>query len=347
MVGVTANLDGTTMPALPMLAVENFAAVPDFALDEICAGAVELARAAAVDLGRDAVGEHLGVRPETEHAVTHGFAATQLGYRGWYWAVTVGRAPGLDPTVAEVVLLPGESAVLAPAWVPWSERVERGDLTPGDLLPAGPDDPRLVPSYLDTDDEQVAEVAYELGVGRVRVLSRLGRYDATERWYDGDGGPDTPMAKQAPAHCGSCGFMVQLDGSLRAAFGVCANEISDSDGRVVSYEHGCGAHSEVVLEIAEADLGSVFDDESIEVVSSELASAEPTGDVVEQDEIDAEVAVIEPVDGDDAGDGGQAEDEPAAFEIPAADLADLDPEAPITGGVEQAPPSDTGQDLIG
>jgi hypothetical protein len=29
-------------------------------------------------------------------------------------------------------------------------------------------------------------------------------------------------------------------------FGVCSNEYSPSDGRVVSYDHGCGAHSEGV-----------------------------------------------------------------------------------------------------
>ncbi len=39
-----------------------------------------------------------------------------------------------------------------------------------------------------------------------------------------------------------------MAGALRRAFGVCANEWSPSDGRVVSLDHGCGAHSEVELE---------------------------------------------------------------------------------------------------
>ena len=32
------------------------------------------------------------------------------------------------------------------------------------------------------------------------------------------------------------------------AFGVCANALSPSDGRLVSMDHGCGAHSETRIE---------------------------------------------------------------------------------------------------
>jgi hypothetical protein len=35
-----------------------------------------------------------------------------------------------------------------------------------------------------------------------------------------------------------------MAGALRSTFGVCANEWSPSDGRVISLDHGCGAHSE-------------------------------------------------------------------------------------------------------
>jgi hypothetical protein len=157
--------------------------------------------------------------------------------------------------------------LLAPAWVPWHERLRPGDLGPGDLLPSVADDPRLVPAYAATDaaasdDPAVEEVAFELGLGRARVMSREGRLDAAERWYEGDGGPDAPMAKQAPAHCGTCGFLLPLAGSLRAGFGVCGNEITATDGRVVSVEFGCGAHSEaavVVPPLAERT-GDVYDD---------------------------------------------------------------------------------------
>lgn len=218
-------------------------------VDKVLANAVDLARAAAEEAAGAAVGPHLGVYVDDERVVTHAFEASVPGYTGWFWAVTVARVPrGKTPTVDEVVLLPGAGALLAPDWVPWHERLQPGDLSPGDLLPPAPDDPRLVPAYTFSDDPAVEEVAFELGLGRVRVMSREGRVDVAERWLEGDGGPDTPMARQAPAHCGTCGFYLPLAGSLRAAFGVCGNEITSTDGRVVSAEYGCGAHSEAVVD---------------------------------------------------------------------------------------------------
>jgi hypothetical protein len=232
--------------------------------DPVLIAAVDLARAAAEEVGGDSVGEHLGIDEVSERVATHRFAATLPGYRGWYWAVSLARAPrAKHPTVDEVVLLPGSEALLAPNWVPWSERLQPGDLSAGDLLPARPDDPRLVPGYVDSGDPAVEEVAFELGLGRARVLSREGRIEAAERWHGGDGGPDTPMARQAPGRCGTCGFLVPLAGSLRAAFGVCANEVTPVDGRVVSVEFGCGAHSEATAGLpgaAEAPAEVVYDD---------------------------------------------------------------------------------------
>ena len=56
-------------------------------------------------------------------------------------------------TVDESVLLPGADALLAPAWVPWQDRLRPGDVGIGDLLPASADDERLVPLVvLDGDD---------------------------------------------------------------------------------------------------------------------------------------------------------------------------------------------------
>lgn len=232
-------------------------------LDTALAAAVDLAREAAVEVGGESVGEHLGANAEEERVVTHAFAASLPGYSGWYWGVTVARAPRSKAlTVDEVVLLPGPDALLAPAWVPWQERLQPGDLSPGDLLPVVENDPRLVPAYTLADDPAVEDVAFELGIGRERVMSREGRLDAAERWYTGEGGPDTPMARQAPARCGTCGFLLPLAGSLRAGFGVCGNEITAVDGRVVSVEYGCGAHSQIVFAIpamAEPS-GEVFDD---------------------------------------------------------------------------------------
>ena len=64
------------------------------------------------------------------------------------------------------------------------------------------------------------------------------------RWYEGDHGPNAPSARQSTAPCSTCGFFLKIAGAGRVVFGVCANEWSPSDGRVVSVDHGCGAHSE-------------------------------------------------------------------------------------------------------
>src|SRR4051812_27396131 len=98
-------------------------------VDKLCADAVDVARAAAVEEGGRQVGEHLGVQSEGARVVTHLFASLVPGYSGWRWAVTVARASRAKVvTVDEVVLLPGADAVLAPEWLPWSERLQPGDL---------------------------------------------------------------------------------------------------------------------------------------------------------------------------------------------------------------------------
>ena len=59
-------------------------------------------------------------------------------------------------------------------------------------------------------------------------------------------GPRTPLAHAAPAPCATCGFLVRLGSPLGRVFGVCANEYAPDDGKVVSLDHGCGAHSEAI-----------------------------------------------------------------------------------------------------
>jgi hypothetical protein len=219
---------------------------------------------AAVDAARDAllaevpaseVGDHLGAQAEGERVVTHLFECRTPGYIGWRWSVTVARASRQKAvTVDEVVLIPGAEAIVAPEWVPYRERIQPGDLSPGDLLPVADEDPRLVPTYSFGDDPldldaktQVRTVAKDLGLGRIRTLSPEGHELAAQRWYDGEGGPEAPLAQSAPDLCSTCGFLLRLSGSLAETFGVCANGDANDDGKVVAFSHGCGAHSEVRL----------------------------------------------------------------------------------------------------
>ncbi|MFI1004847.1 DUF3027 domain-containing protein [Streptomyces galbus] len=252
--------------------------------DRLCAEAVDLARAAAEEAAAPGVvGAHVGTVSEGDRVVTHFFECRELGYRGWRWAVTVARASRAKVvTLDEVVLLPGPDAVLAPEWVPWSERLRPGDMGPGDLLPTDAEDLRLEPGYTGEDEPppnsavsaemadlaeaedadvtagppaelptaprrgSIAAVAEELGMRRARVLSRYGLHTAADRWEEAFGAK-TPMAQAAPAACLSCGFLVPIGGSLGQAFGVCANEFSPADGRVVSLTYGCGGHSEAAV----------------------------------------------------------------------------------------------------
>ncbi|GAA4738458.1 DUF3027 domain-containing protein [Gordonia alkaliphila] len=221
-------------------------------------------------------GEHLGARPEGEWAVAHSFAAQVPGYGGWHWCVVLAAAPGSDEvTVSEVVLLPGDGALLAPNWVPWAERISAGDLGPGDLLASPPDDPRLVPGQTDTldvdpvDADQVGQVAAEIGLGRKRLLSYEGRAEAAQRWHDGDFGPESAMARNARYSCSTCGFFLPLAGALRAEFGVCANEFG-ADGHAVPLDYGCGAHSDTPMPAGGqgSPAFEAYDDGAVEIVES-------------------------------------------------------------------------------
>jgi hypothetical protein len=336
--------------------------------DQACADAIDLARAAAeADAGPGQVGAHVGIEVEADRVVTHLFTCLNPAYVGWRWAVTVTRASrARQVTVDENVLLPGPDSLLAPDWVPWTERVRPGDLKAGDLLPAGVDDERLVPvvalagqagllDWEETDswrlgleraglsggqlvpgtpdageetaaagqpvatgegkeaggdgaeaaaEPDAADEAGAVGEARTdqpaaetgppaasnadtgtagtskadtsradnrggtrtrsrrrpaagrsreesvrllrpsRVLSATGRDEAAVRWYASEQGPKSPLTAAAPANCMTCGFMVRVSGPLGRVFGVCANEFAPDDGKVVSVDHGCGAHSE-------------------------------------------------------------------------------------------------------
>ncbi|MEV0372275.1 DUF3027 domain-containing protein [Streptomyces sp. NPDC050636] len=254
--------------------------------DRLCAEAIDLARAAAEEAALPGmVGEHIDAVADGDRVVTHLFGCKEVGYRGWRWAVTVTRASRAKiVTLDETALLPGPDALLAPEWVPWSERLRPGDMGPGDLLPTEAEDLRLEPGFsgedapppnsvvteamvevadvADVEDAEVvagspavqpaparggiADVAEELGMRRARVLSRYGLHAAADRWEEAYGAK-TPMAQAAPATCMTCGFLTPLTGSLRQAFGVCANEFAPADGRVVSLAYGCGAHSEAAI----------------------------------------------------------------------------------------------------
>lgn len=157
-----------------------------------------------------------------------------------------------------------------------------------------------------------------LGLGREQILSPLGLERAVARWFDGHNGARSSMAKQAPANCSSCGFMVAIGGSIGQAFGLCANEFGAADGQIVAMNYGCGAHSSVRPEesspIPVVDL--VVDDvEDEQTDASQLADyvADPEPEIVadvdaesdlEQESPDSEASEFD-VDGDSEPEGSE------------------------------------------
>jgi hypothetical protein len=95
------------------------------------------------------VGELLLAGHPVEDVTELEFASTLAGYVGWRWTVSMAQLPDGPPSVLEVELLPNEGALLAPAWVPWAERLAEYRRT-------HPDEPDIVDvdeDVLDDEDE--------------------------------------------------------------------------------------------------------------------------------------------------------------------------------------------------
>ena len=236
-----------------------------------------------LEISTQRVGEFLESKVEAENTATHFFSTLDKGYRGWMWAVTISGSENVS--LSEIVLIPGPDALLAPKWIPWEQRLQDGDLGVGDVLPTAPDDARLVAGFSQVEglfDESATPFGWEVGIGRKRVLSEIGREQAINRWYGSTHGPNTPMAELANDKCFSCGFYIPLSGALGRMFGVCANSYAQDDGKVVSLDHGCGGHSEVVSDNKSVATGTTVIDESgfllPEEVSDELAEEQDLED---------------------------------------------------------------------
>ena len=307
-------------------------------VDALGAASVTLARQAAIDIaGAGQVGDHVTVHAEGDRVATHQFACLSRGYRGWRWAVTVSRVPrARTATVSEVVLLPGPDSVLAPSWLPWADRIAPGDLGSADQLPYRGDDPLLEPGYTATGEEDSDRLAiWELGLGRVRVLSPEGRAEVAHRWYSSDRGPTSDEAVHAAAACSSCGYFLPLAGGMRQVFGVCANEWSPSDARVVSVDHGCGAHSETDVERAAPETlpPPILDETGYEAVVVAPRQTEGEGseapveatEVLAEAEVPAEAPVLAeaevPAEAEVLAEAPVVQPEPAADAEPRAEAA--------------------------
>ena len=151
------------------------------------------------------VGDFISVDFDDDNRLaTYLFVAEIAGYRGWRWCITIAKVDkDAIPTVCDVVILPGPDSLLAPDHIPYMDRIQPEDITPGVIVPSVLEDTRLVPGInaLAQDEDLEATQLFDLGLMRPRVLSIEGRDQASKRWYTGDRGPNTPLAQGAPKPC--------------------------------------------------------------------------------------------------------------------------------------------------
>ena len=85
----------------------------------------DFARTALIEAtSKSKVGNFIEVFEEGEGVATYLFENNQKGYVGWRWSVTIFQVdPSEAATVSEILLMPGPDSLVAPDWVPWSERL--------------------------------------------------------------------------------------------------------------------------------------------------------------------------------------------------------------------------------
>ncbi|MGO3885167.1 MAG: DUF3027 domain-containing protein, partial [Mycetocola sp.] len=115
------NLDDISAEGATAPAADERVLIPNGVLT----AAEGIAREALAEFApRADVGEFVSFEALDEHTGLLRFATTRPGYPAWQWTVAVGRADAeSELTVLEAELLPGEGALLAPEWLPWSERL--------------------------------------------------------------------------------------------------------------------------------------------------------------------------------------------------------------------------------
>lgn len=124
----------------------------------------ELAREALLSITTaEAIGEPAGSIDEVDGVTTVYFETTVRSYRGWRWTVSIAHVEGLEPSVLETELTPGDGALLSPDWVPWADRMADyraaqaaiGELESDDELDDDDDDYGI--DDLDEDDDEFRE----------------------------------------------------------------------------------------------------------------------------------------------------------------------------------------------
>lgn len=113
----------------------------------------DLARAALLEITpASTVGDYVETKDEGDGVVSLLFASAMPGYPDWQWTVSIAEVEGAEPTVMEAELMPAEGALLAPDWVPWSDRLAEYKAAQVDAVDGETDDDDLDDDESDDDD---------------------------------------------------------------------------------------------------------------------------------------------------------------------------------------------------
>ena len=124
-----------------------------------------LARAALLEITPAAtIGDFVGTTDEGDGVTSLLFASTQPGYPDWLWTVSVVQVDGAQPTVLEAELMPAEGALLAPDWVPWSDRLAEYKAAQAQAGDAEADDDESESDDDDSDDDESDDDDDDLGM---------------------------------------------------------------------------------------------------------------------------------------------------------------------------------------
>ena len=134
---------------------ETVEASVQFEADPVLLAAVDQASAALLEITpASTVGAVVGHTAHDEHVVSLHFASLMPGYPDWHWTATLSRIDGVsEPNVLETELLPGEGAVLAPEWTPWSDRLEDYKLAQEHAAALADDDDEDFDDEADSDSD--------------------------------------------------------------------------------------------------------------------------------------------------------------------------------------------------
>ena len=161
----------------------------------------DLALEALNEVAQGSFGDFVDEKEIEKGAIDLRFLCTMRGYDGWHWVVTLTQPDKRkEAMVAEINLIAGENALLAPEWVPWAERLAqfRAELKEAGKASSDAEADELIADMASalSDHEQADETQDDSDAGSVkpplkaRVRKRLVKREQQEENQDPDQGSE-------------------------------------------------------------------------------------------------------------------------------------------------------------